>query len=365
MSKQGKNIVNHTSNIIATIGPSCNTLNKLLELKKAGVKIFRVNMSHSTIDQLKTFANIGLKNNLQIGLDTEGGQIRTMLQGIKSLEIKKGDIIKIYKDFSDKDLNKAIAFYPEDSLDQIEKGSLIRLDFNGASVLVEKKDQSYIECKCLSAGTIGNNKGVDVLNKKIYLPDFTKKDLECFKRIEEFKIKDIFISFCKSKEAVLKLKNLSNEIKVTSKIESKESIHNLHSICEASDAILIDRGDLTREINIMDIPFAQRGIIKVANIYNKPCYVATNVFESLITGDLPTRAELNDVVGTLEMGAAGIVLAAETAIGKKPVLSVEIIKELIHRFKLYNDGLLFADVERNEITDLDMKLWLNRNNRID
>ena len=82
----------------------------------------------------------------------------------------------------------------------------------------------------------------------------------------------------------------------------------------------------------------------------------------LIKGNLPTRAELNDVVGTLEMGAAGIVLAAETAIGNKPLLSVEIVKELMHRYVLYNNNLLFADVERNEITDFDMKLWLNRNN---
>ena len=115
----------------------------------------------------------------------------------------------------------------------------------------------------------------------------------------------------------------------------------------------------------MDIPFAQRGIIKVANSYNTPCYVATNVFESLISENLPTRAELNDVVSTLEMGAAGIVLAAETAIGNKPLLSVEIVKELIHRFRLYNDDLLFADLERNEITDINMKLWLNRNNQIE
>ena len=74
---------------------------------------------------------------------------------------------------------------------------------------------------------------------------------------------------------------------------------------------------------------------------------------------------MNDVVSTLEMGAAGIVLAAETAIGNKPLLSAEIVKELIHRFSLYNDDLLFVDLERNEITDINMKLWLNRNNQIE
>ena len=193
------------------------------------------------------------------------------------------------------------------------------------------------------------------------MPDFTEKDLKAFELLDHLNIRDVFLSFCQSKEAVVELKNLSNNVKVTSKIESKRSIQNLHSISEVSDALLIDRGDLTREINIMDT-FAQRGIVKVL-ILGKP-YIATNVFESLIEGNLPTRAELNDVVGSLEMGAAGIVLAAETAIGKKPLLSVEIVTELIHRYKLFKDNLLFTDIERNEITDLEMKLWLNKNHPI-
>ncbi len=361
MQTENKNKVN---SIIATIGPSCNTLDKLLALKNSGVEIFRVNMSHSSIEDLKKYTQIGMENDLRIGLDTEGAQIRTVLKGADLLEIIKGDTFRIYENNISDDLSKMISLYPKGILEQLEIGCLIRLDFNGACAIVENNANTYLECKCISSGKIENNKGVDILNKKISLPDFTEKDLTCFKLIEELGINDVFISFCKSREAVLKLKKISKNIKVTSKIESKQSINNLHSICEVSDSILIDRGDLTREINIMDIPFAQRGIIKVANSYNTPCYVATNVFESLISGNLPTRAELNDVVSTLEMGAAGLVLAAETAIGKKPLLSVEIVKELIHRFRLYNDDLLFADLERNEITDIEMKLWLNRNNLI-
>ena len=93
---------------------------------------------------------------------------------------------------------------------------------------------------------------------------------------------------------------------------------------------------------------------------NTPCYVATNVLESLIFGELPTRAELNDIVSTLEMGAQGIVLAAETAIGKKPRLCVEIVRELMHKYMLSSNSLLFGDLDRDEITDPTMKLWLNR-----
>tara|TARA_A100001388_G_scaffold276844_1_gene265804 strand:- start:1651 stop:2721 length:1071 start_codon:yes stop_codon:yes gene_type:complete len=350
--------------LIATIGPSCNSLEALLRLREAGVSIFRVNMSHSSIKDLTNYANLGLENNIRIGLDTEGAQLRTVLRGVQEITLKKGDEIKIYNDLRENEELKSLSLYPKDSINQLEHGCIIRLDFNGASVIVESEETSYINCKCLSPGKVGNNKGVDIINKRIFLPDFTQKDYESLDKINELGIKEVFISFCKSKEAVYSLKKLYPDIKITSKIENKSSIHNLHSICEASDSILIDRGDLTREINILDIPFAQRGIINVANKYNTPCYVATNIFESLITGSLPTRAELNDIVGTIEMGAAGLVLAAETAIGKKPLLSVEIVQELIHRYNLHKDGLLFADIERNEITDSEMKLWINRNNQI-
>ena len=355
---------NRLFSIIATIGPSCNTLEKLIELSKSGVSIFRVNMSHSSIEDLKKFARIGIENNIKIALDTEGAQIRTNLIGIKNLDLIKGNYIDISSPLNKQNIDKGITFYPKDIFNQIEEDFILRLDFNGACVKVINKERTKLKCQIISSGSVGNNKGVDILNKRIYLPDFTEKDLMSFDLLEDLKIKEVFISFCQSKEAINKLKNLTNQVKVISKIESKMSIHNLHSICEVSDALLIDRGDLTREINIMDIPFAQRGIVKVANSYNKPCYIATNVFESLIEGKLPTRAELNDIVGTLEMGASGIVLAAETAIGKKPLLSVEIVRELIHRYKLFQNNLLFSDIDRNEITDLDMQLWLNRNYNI-
>lgn len=355
------NLANSKKIIIATIGPSCYSIKTLLKMKKSGVDIFRVNMSHSTLDDLKQFAKIGKENNLRIGLDTEGSQMRTDLKNRNHIKLEEGDNFRMSNidnsEFNEKDFN----LYPEDTVKKLEKGNKIRIDFNGATAEVISKKENYLDCKCLSSGTIGNNKGVDLLNKIIDLPDFTEKDIQCLNILDSIGIKDIFISFCKSKDAILRIKNINKDFQVISKIESKASINNLQSICEVTDGILIDRGDLTREINILDIPFAQRGIIKISNFNNKPCYVATNLFESLITGNLPTRAEINDIISTIEMGASGLVLAAETAIGKKPLLCVEIVKELIHRYDLHKNGLLFADLDRNEISDEEMKLWLNRN----
>ena len=127
-----------SNSIICTIGPSCNSKKKLLELKEAGVTIFRVNMSHSSIEDLKKYAELGFENDIKIGLDTEGAQIRTILSGTNSITLEKNNLLKIYKNIEDAGINQGLSLYPDESFNQIEEGCLIRLDFNGASILVQK-----------------------------------------------------------------------------------------------------------------------------------------------------------------------------------------------------------------------------------
>lgn len=347
--------------LICTIGPSCEDENKLKILKNTGVDIFRVNLSHTNIESLHKFCDISEKLNLRIGVDTEGAQIRTKNFESKVVNLTKGDKFYIPRDQDNSSENYIIDLYPLKVKKLLDLDMLLRFDFNGAVAKVVSKNELNIQLECINSGIVGNNKGVDILNHQVNLPDFTEKDLEALDIARERDIKEVFISFCKSYEAVKKVKELVPNSRVTSKIESKLSINNLENICKITDALLIDRGDLTREISIMDIPFAQRGILKIASQNEIPCFIATNILESLINGSLPTRAELNDIIGTLEMGASGLVLAAETAIGKKPILCAEIVSELMHRFQLYKSGLLFADIDRNEITDEEMKIWLNRN----
>ena len=343
--------------VICTIGPSCDNIEILKKLKNAGVDIFRINMSHANIDDIYRFHKIALNLGLTLGIDTEGAQIRTKLKDKNNLFLTKNQTFELNKisNNGESELN----LYPKEVLDQLKVGDKIRLDFNGAYVEVIHKENSTIKFLCNEPGEVGDNKGADS-QRKIDLPDFTDKDIEALKVANKLNIKEIFISFCKSKKAINRVRDLVKNSFVTSKIESRFSINMLSTICNSSDAILIDRGDLSREISILDIPFAQRGIINIAIKNNIPCYVATNVLESLIKEDLPTKSELNDIVSTIQMGASGIVLAAETAIGKNPLLCAEIVKEMIHKYELHESGLLFADVDRNEITDEKMKLWLNR-----
>ena len=134
---------------------------------------------------------------------------------------------------------------------------------------------------------------------------------------------------------------ISNKV---SKIESIKGVLNLKDILPLVNQILIDRGDLSREISIEKIPFIQRSIIAYARMYETPVYVATNLLESMINHGSPTRAEANDVASTLLMGANGLVLAAETAIGRYPVESVEMVNAIIKQFEQWSPDASFQDM---------------------
>ena len=123
-------------------------------------------------------------------------------------------------------------------------------------------------------------------------------------------------------------KVVGGEANIISKIESRQGLLNLKSIIDHSDELLIDRGDLSRQVPIEKVPFFQRRIISICRLYGKPIHVATNLLESMIKAAVPNRAEVNDIVSTILMGADGLVLAAETAIGDYPVESVKVIRQL-------------------------------------
>ena len=349
--------MSHT--LICTIGPSCNSREVLQRLKDTGCDIFRINLSHASIKDIYDFHEIAKEIGIEIAIDTEGAQLRTKLIHAKDILFKNGDSIKmnINGDLSE---NYPVNLTPKGILAQLKEEDLIRLDFNGVLAKVTSIDDKSINFKVEGSGKVGTNKGADLINRNLQFDDFTSKDLEAFEVCKSIGISKVFISFCQSTIPIYKVKKFIPGAWICSKIESKISIHNLPEIAKIADALLVDRGDLSREISILDIPFSQRGIIKVAKQYDTPCYIATNVLESLIQGDLPTRAELNDIVSAYEMGSSGIVLAAETAIGNKPILCAEIVKELEHKYYLAKAGLLFCDIDRGEITDEDMMVWINR-----
>ena len=262
-----------------------------------------------------------------ICLDTEGAQIRTGRLKNKIVLINgERIIIKRNEGIGE---NGWFNLYPKAAFEGIEVGDIINIDFNSVMVQVIEKNESEIKARVLMGGLIQQNKAVTI-NKDFNLNPLTNKDLESIKIGEKYDIKYFALSFANKESDVNYLRSIINpDCKIISKIESIQGLINLESITNVSDNILIDRGDLSREISIENLPSTQKHIIDIVKQNNKKVFVATNLLESMINNVLPTRAEINDIYNTLFDGADGLVLAAETAIGKYPIQCATMIRKMI------------------------------------
>jgi pyruvate kinase len=168
----------------------------------------------------------------------------------------------------------------------------------------------------------------------------TKKDTEKLKVLNRLGASTVYLSFCSWAEDVAELKShFDHPITVVSKIENACGLQNLEEICGVSDGILIDRYDLSKDIPLVKIPYAQDYIVEVSLAHSTPVYVATNLMESMMIESLPNRAEANDIVKTLDSGVDGLVLAGETAIGRHPIDAVRVMKEIMDKFDEYPEDV--------------------------
>tara|TARA_R100001143_G_C3343331_1_gene125426 strand:- start:92 stop:1126 length:1035 start_codon:yes stop_codon:yes gene_type:complete len=330
--------------IICTLGPASFSKPILKLLSKEKVDIFRINLSHTNTDQIEKKIKYLKQNNIKnICIDTEGAQIRTT-RTKKIYFIKKNSKIKIYNknnhchcDGNKNNLSddKKIYLYPYFDLNYLKVGTKIDIGFNSLSIKVVKKNslKGYLLCKVLNEGYLDSKKGVHI-HSKINLPCLTQKDRYALKLARELRIKYYAISFVNSHKDLEEVKKITgNNSFIISKIETENAIINLDKITKNSDALLIDRGDLSRYVPIEKIPIAQENIINRSIKLSKPTYVATNLLESMIKENQATRAESHDIYSTLKEGAKGLVLAAETAIGKNPIECVRFIKRCITVYK--------------------------------
>ena len=312
--------------ILCTLGP--NTLNKkFLNFAKGKVSLLRLNISHIKINKLKNIIRFLKKNsNIPLCIDTEGAQIRTKVK--KTTKCKQGQTIKLYKE------NKGnFNLYPKYIFKNLKKGDLLYIGFDDLKTKVVKIKKNYILLEVSSEGLLENNKGVHLQNRRIKLNYLTEKDFKAIEIAKKYKVKNFALSFTNTPEDVRKFGLILKYENKIYKIETKEAVQNIHKIAKAGKIFLIDRGDLSKETSVEKIPSIQRKIFKIIKKFkNKEIYVATNLLESMIYNKYPTRGEANDIYSSLEMGASGLVLAAETAIGKYPQEAVKFLKNMIYTY---------------------------------
>lgn len=325
--------------IICTMGPSTNSLPRIMELIEAGMNVARLNFSHgtheehlATIEMLKE-ARIRSKKPLAIMLDTKGPEIRLGKIKDGKIILKPGQRWKLVKEQCLGDTEK-VTLTPSSIFDQLKMGTTLLFDDGHFSSYVVDRDEEGVVVEIANGGEIRSGKGCNVPDVSLNLPAVTAQDIEDIIFGCTHDIDIIAASFVRSAENLMTIKKLLSEQKrpdilVIAKIENREGVQNFDSIVQAADGIMIARGDLGVEVPLSQVPRLQKMMIRKSYLAGKPVVTATQMLESMINNPRPTRAETSDVANAIYDSTSAVMLSGETAIGKYPVETVHVMRSII------------------------------------
>ncbi len=322
-----------SKSILCTIGPASLKEPVLRRLEDLGVSLFRINLSHTAEKDVRpTVAFLQAHSKVPVCLDSEGAQVRTGDFVQVPCELKENTLVRVYRRRVPGD-SRDFNLTPGNTIDLLEIGDFISIDFNSVLAQVVDIEAEFATLRVLNGGPVGRNKAVTI-ERDVPLEAITPKDRAAIAIGREMGVRHFALSFANQAADVAEMRSLVGaDSFLISKIESRSGLANLEAIATGSDAILIDRGDLSRQVPIEQIPGRQKEIIRRVKAVGRPVYVATNLLESMVTAPTPTRAEVNDIYNTLTDGADGLVLAAETAIGLYPLRCVSMVAKVIQEFE--------------------------------
>jgi pyruvate kinase len=330
----------HKTKIVATVGPACDTYDKLLELVKAGVNVFRLNFSHGDHEGkekiIQHIRNINVTEpyNISILADLQGPKLRVGDIKDGGLPIAPGDILT----FTSKEKvvgtkEKIYVSYPNLHHDVVVGNKILIDDGKLEVVVVNVSPDGDVKVAVTYGGVLLPKKGVNLPDTKISLPALTEKDLVDLEFIIEQQCDWVALSFVRKVEDIIDLKRRLAEkkslSKVIAKIEMPSALDDLRNIVLESDGVMVARGDLGVELPVEKVPMAQRDIIRKCIHRAKPVIVATQMMESMIDRVKPNRSEITDVANAVLEGADAVMLSAETATGQHPALVVETMRKII------------------------------------
>lgn len=318
--------------IVCTIGPSSESLENTKKLIMAGMNVARLNFSHGDFDEhgnrIKNIRQAckDLNKTVAILLDTKGPEIRTGKLAVEPIDLVQDEFVTLTTEEILGDKDRISVTYKELPQD-VEVGSTILIDDGLIGLTVVDIQGTEIKCKIVNGGTIKSRKGVNVPGVKISLPGITEKDANDIIFGIEQGVDFIAASFVRKASDVMEIRNLldkhnAKHIQIISKIENQEGVDNLDEILEASDGLMVARGDLGVEIPAEEVPLVQKRMIEKCNLVGKPVITATQMLDSMQRNPRPTRAEASDVANAIFDGTDAIMLSGETAAGKYPVESV-------------------------------------------
>ena len=325
--------------MICTIGPASESPEVLAKIIEAGMNVSRHNFSHGDHAEheirINLVKDLAKKHNKQIAimLDTKGPEIRTGKFEPKKVELKSGDDFVVYAGGDVVgDTTKCSVTY-EGLANDVVPGNIILIDDGLVGLEVQSIEGNKINCKVLNTGFVATHKGVNVPGVSIKLPPLTDKDISDLIFGCKIGVNLIAASFIRKADDVKEIRRIlvengGSDIQIFSKIENQEGVDNIDSIIEASDGIMVARGDLGVEIPMEQLPAVQKLIIEKCNAAGKPVITATQMLDSMIRNPRPTRAEVSDVANAIYDGTDAIMLSGESANGDWPVEAVETMAKI-------------------------------------
>ena len=324
--------------IIATVGPSCSDANVLGSMIESGVNCFRVNLSHGTqnekksyFDLIKSVADASKKTRPAILADLAGPKVRIRDIG-KSFKLSEGQIVTVSS------AEKGVGIIP------ISKGLVFKNRDPNAKIMIndgkvcleiiELLNEFSFKCKTIVPGKIKSKKGVNFLGVTLNVPSLTSQDEKDLALALENGADWVALSFTRTaidySLVKRKIKEHGFNTPVMAKIEKWEAVKNLDSIVQAFDGVMVARGDLGVELPLEQVPVIQKNIIKKAKLYGKPVVIATQMLDSMIENPVPTRAEVSDVANSILDGADALMVTGETAMGKFPSGVIDVLSDVIN-----------------------------------
>ena len=332
--------------MVCTMGPNENDYSVMKAMAEI-MDVARFNFSHGDHEEHLGRLELLRKVRKEVGrpiaalLDTKGPEIRTgLLKDGQKITLQEGE--KIILTTEEVVGTKDKIFINYDKLhEDVKPGNVILIDDGLIGLEVEAVKGVEIHCKVTNGGELGERKGVNVPGVPIQLPSITEKDVEDIKfgLAEDFDF--VAASFIRSADAVRQIRSLINEagsqMKIISKIESQEGLDNIDAIIEASDGIMLARGDLGVEIEAKRIPQLQKEIIQKCNYHGKLVITATQMLDSMIRNPRPTRAEVTDVANAVYNGTDAVMLSGESANGKYPIEAAKTMASIVEYTEQFLD----------------------------
>lgn len=314
----------------ATLGPNFNKTKDIVSAIELGLTGIRINLSHSNLEDCKTWLdNIKEADSItgrktEILLDIKGAELRVKTLG--DIDLKSGDRVMIQSNPDSVFENSIII--PELALKELELNDVIHIDDGKVVLKVLQVFDNSIKATALDNSTIKNGKSFSIMNKQIKLDPVSQDDINNFIYSKKYDIKSFMLPFVRSEKDVVYLKNTLEELDISnyiiySKIEDIIGFKNIEDICKYSDEIVIARGDLGNNVGLLEVAKIQKKISKICKKHNKPFMVVTELLYSMIERPTPTRAEINDIYNSTLDGASSLMVTGETAIGKYPLKSIE------------------------------------------